>query len=90
MPRRKATRACPSTSDSVVYDADGKRDDDEVRMEIAAHGISIYRTTKQADGTWSIVADRATAGSPPVRRWKSPARSAARPMSAPSTAPTAP
>jgi len=42
---------------SVVYDADGMRDDDEVRMEIASHGISVYRTAKQADGQWAIVAD---------------------------------
>ena len=52
----------------VVYDADGKRDDDEVRMEIAAHGVSVYRTTRQADGSWAIVADprnrRITAGTP--------------------------
>ena len=52
----------------VVYDADGKRDDDEVRMEIAAHGVSVYRTTRQPDGIWTIVADphnrRITAGTP--------------------------
>lgn len=42
---------------SVLYDADGMRDDDEVRMEIAAHGVTIYRTAKQADGTWAVVAD---------------------------------
>jgi len=53
---------------SVVYDADGMRDDDEVRMEIASHGISVYRTAKQADGQWAIVADphnrRITANTP--------------------------
>ncbi len=53
---------------AVVYDADGMRDDDEVRMEIAAHGVSIYRTAKQADGSWAVVADprnrRVTAGTP--------------------------
>jgi len=53
---------------AVVYDGDDMRDDDEVRMEIAAHGISIYRTTKQADGSWAIVADphnrRITANTP--------------------------
>lgn len=47
----------PIDSRSVVYDADDKRDDDEVRMEIAAHGVSVYRTAKQADGTWAVVAD---------------------------------
>ncbi len=53
---------------SVVDGADGKRDDDEVRMEMAAHGVSVYRTTKQADGTWAVVADprnrRVTASTP--------------------------
>jgi len=52
----------------VVYDDDGKRDDDEVLAEINAHGISIYRTAKQEDGNWAIVADphnrRITAGTP--------------------------
>ena len=58
----------PIDKRGVVYDADGLRDDDEVRMEIAAHGVSIYRTTKQADGTWTVVADprnrKITAGTP--------------------------
>ncbi len=58
----------PIDAESVVYDADGMRDDDEVRMEIAAHGVSVYRTTKQADGSWAIVADprnrRITANTP--------------------------
>ncbi|ADZ70987.1 PhoX family protein [Polymorphum gilvum] len=44
-------------SSAVVYDADGKRDDDDVLKEVAAHGVSIYRTSKQPDGTWAIVAD---------------------------------
>ncbi len=44
-------------SRSVVYDANGKRDDDEVLKEMNAHGVSIYRTTKQADGAWAIVQD---------------------------------
>jgi len=54
---------------SVVYDADGMRDDDDVRMEIAAHGVTIYRTTKQADGRWAIVADprnRKVTGNTPI------------------------
>ncbi len=54
--------------DFVAYDADDKRDDDEVRMEVAAHGVSVYRTTRQADGTWAVVADprnrRVTGGTP--------------------------
>jgi secreted PhoX family phosphatase len=44
-------------SDKVLVDADGKRDDDEVLKEINAHGVSVYRTTRQADGNWAIVAD---------------------------------
>lgn len=44
-------------ADMVVYDADGKRDDDEVLKELNAHGVSVYRTAKQADGTWTIVRD---------------------------------
>ncbi|WP_322892386.1 MULTISPECIES: PhoX family phosphatase [unclassified Yoonia] len=47
----------PMGKSDVVYDADGMRDDDEVRMEVAAHGVSIYRTSKQADGSWAVVAD---------------------------------
>ena len=42
---------------AVRYDADGMRDDDEVLKEMHAHGISIYRTSKQADGSWAIVQD---------------------------------
>ncbi len=41
----------------VVYDADGMRDDDDVLKEMNAHGISIYRTTRQDDGSWAIVQD---------------------------------
>ncbi|MGF1594829.1 MAG: PhoX family phosphatase [Kiloniellaceae bacterium] len=58
----------PIDKRSVIYDADGMRDDDEVRMEIAAHGVSIYRTTKQAEGNWIVVPDprnrRVTGGTP--------------------------
>lgn len=61
-------RGQPFDKSAVLYDADGKRDDDEVRMEIAAHGVSIYRTAKQADGTWAVVADprnrKVTGGTP--------------------------
>ena len=53
---------------SVVYGPDGRRDDDEVRMEMAAHGVSIYRATRRSDGSWAVVADprnrRVTAGTP--------------------------
>ena len=41
----------------VIYDDAGMRDDDEVLKEINAHGVSIYRTAKQADGSWAIVQD---------------------------------
>lgn len=61
-------RGVAHSASSVVYGADGRRDDDEVRMEMAAHGVSIYRTTKQADGTWAVVVDprnrRVTGGTP--------------------------
>jgi secreted PhoX family phosphatase len=43
--------------DKVAFDAGGKRDNDEVLKEMNAHGVSVYRTTKQADGNWAIVAD---------------------------------
>jgi secreted PhoX family phosphatase len=43
--------------DKVLIDAEGKRDDDEVLKEVNAHGVSVYRTTRQADGNWAIVAD---------------------------------
>ncbi len=43
--------------ETVVYTADGKRDDDEVLAEINAHGCTVARITKGADGTWAIVAD---------------------------------
>ncbi|MFQ3622408.1 MAG: PhoX family phosphatase [Acetobacteraceae bacterium] len=43
-------------TDAVVV-TDGKRDTDEVLKEMNAHGVSIVRIARQADGTWSIVAD---------------------------------
>ncbi|MEX2643131.1 MAG: PhoX family phosphatase [Acetobacterales bacterium] len=52
----------------VVFDADGKRDDDEVLKEVNAHGVSIYRVSRMPDGEWRIVADprnrRITGGTP--------------------------
>jgi secreted PhoX family phosphatase len=47
----------PFDADMVMTDAAGKRDDDEVLKELAAHGVSIYRTQRGADGTWAVVAD---------------------------------
>lgn len=44
-------------TDDVLYDADGRRDDDQVLKEMNAHGISVYRVTRQADGSWAIVPD---------------------------------
>jgi secreted PhoX family phosphatase len=44
-------------NDMVLIDSQGRRDDDEVLKEINAHGVSVYRTSKQADGSWAIVAD---------------------------------
>lgn len=43
--------------DTVVLNADGKRDDDEVMAEIAGHGVSVMRIQRGADGQWSIMAD---------------------------------
>ncbi|MDP2734279.1 MAG: DUF839 domain-containing protein, partial [Hoeflea sp.] len=63
-------RGAAHSKSSVVYGADGKRDDDEVRMELAAHGVAIYRTTRQADGAWAVVADprnRRITGSTPMQ-----------------------
>ncbi len=47
----------PLGESEVVYGPDGKRDDDEVLKEMNAHGVSIYRTARQPDGTWSVVRD---------------------------------
>ena len=44
-------------TDDVVYAEDGSRDADEVLKEMNAHGISVYRTTRGADGTWAITPD---------------------------------
>jgi hypothetical protein len=43
--------------DTVVLNAEGKRDDDEVLAEINAHGVSIMRVTRGSDGQWAVVAD---------------------------------
>ena len=56
-------------SDGVLYDAAGGRDDDEVLKEVNAHGVSVYRTARQADGSWTIVADprnRRITGATPI------------------------
>jgi secreted PhoX family phosphatase len=41
--------------DTVVFDAEGKRDDDEVLAELNAHGCSVVRIQRGADGQWSVV-----------------------------------
>ncbi|MCS6855672.1 MAG: PhoX family phosphatase, partial [Elioraea sp.] len=43
-------------TDAVVI-RDGKRDDDEVLKEINAHGVTIVRIAKQANGLWKIIDD---------------------------------
>jgi hypothetical protein len=43
--------------DTVVFDATGKRDDDEVLAEVNAHGCTVARIQRGADGQWSVVAD---------------------------------
>lgn len=65
---KPAYKGKPFNTYGVAYDAEARRDDDEVRTEIAAHGVSVYRTTRQADGNWAVVADprnrRITPGTP--------------------------
>ncbi|MGL4236256.1 PhoX family protein [Tabrizicola sp.] len=43
--------------DMVVFAADGSRDADEVLKEMNAHGVSVARITRGADGQWAILAD---------------------------------
>jgi secreted PhoX family phosphatase len=42
---------------SAVVIADNQRDTDEVLKEINAHGVSIMRIARQANGTWAVQAD---------------------------------
>jgi hypothetical protein len=44
-------------NETVVFDANGMRDADEVLAEINGHGCSVFRIRKDADGNWGIVAD---------------------------------
>ncbi len=46
----------PLDGDMVVFDANGKRDDDQVLKEVNGHGCSVVRITAGADG-WQVVAD---------------------------------
>jgi len=43
--------------DTVVVAADGSRDGDEVLKEMNAHGCSVVRIQRAADGQWSVLAD---------------------------------
>ncbi len=43
--------------DMVVFAADGSRDADEVLKEMNAHGCSVVRIQRGADGQWSVAAD---------------------------------
>ncbi len=45
--------------DTVVFAADGSRDADEVLKEMNAHGCTVTRVQRGADGQWSILADAA-------------------------------
>ena len=41
--------------DTVVFDTNGMRDDDEVLAELNGHGCSVVRVQQGADGQWSVV-----------------------------------
>jgi hypothetical protein len=64
----EAFRGQELDSSSVIYDAEGKRDDDQVLKEINAHGVSVVRVSRGEDGTWAMVEDpnnrRVTGGTP--------------------------
>ncbi|TVQ37227.1 MAG: PhoX family phosphatase [Geminicoccaceae bacterium] len=53
----EAYKGMALSTDEVVVEADGTRIDDHVLKEMNAHGVAIFRTTKQEDGSWAIVAD---------------------------------
>jgi secreted PhoX family phosphatase len=44
-------------NETVVFDANGMRDADEVLAEINGHGCSVIRIRKGADGNWAIADD---------------------------------
>jgi secreted PhoX family phosphatase len=43
---------------SAVVITNNQRDTDEVLKEINAHGVSVVRIARQADGTWAVQGDR--------------------------------
>jgi secreted PhoX family phosphatase len=51
-----AYRGKPMRESSIAI-ANDRRDDDEVRKELNAHGVSIVRIRRGSDGNWSIVDD---------------------------------
>ncbi|MBD3641185.1 MAG: PhoX family phosphatase [Marinobacter sp.] len=42
-------------ANGATYDVDGNRPADEVRKEIAAHGVSVVHIKQDSNGTWDIV-----------------------------------
>jgi secreted PhoX family phosphatase len=44
-------------ADDVVLAADGSRDADEVLKEMNAHGVTVARISRGADGQWALLAD---------------------------------
>ncbi len=52
-----ARAAGQSIGDSRIPVPAGGREADEVRKEIFAHGVSVVRIAKQANGQWQVVAD---------------------------------
>lgn len=42
-------------ANGATYDVDGNRPADEVRKEIAAHGVSVVHIKRDSNGTWDIV-----------------------------------
>ncbi|PSB06892.1 Tat pathway signal protein [filamentous cyanobacterium CCP2] len=58
-PRYMHASAIGQTFDSGGYPTkeDGTRETDQVLKEMNAHGVSIARVSRQADGSWSVVRD---------------------------------
>jgi hypothetical protein len=53
----EAFRGQALDSGGVVFDDDGLRDADQVLKEINAHGVSVARIQRGADGAWAVVED---------------------------------
>ncbi len=52
-----ARAAGMSVGDSRIPLVNNERPADEIRKEINAHGVSVVRIARQADGRWAVVAD---------------------------------